>query len=253
MPAAYLTRSKPFATRCLHNVRVARLTVALALALLCCGASGASAPVELDSQVVLGRYMAALSACVPPVNVVFTYSVSQAGLHNIEQTHRIFRSRMRQRDETVAVDGDPVKMKFIRILNRTDKYAIARIAPRVGPYAFIFLGTHKDGRHLDYVYAAEPLARPTFAVTELTVDGATYVPGLIRFTTSTGKIHATGAIAYQKIGPYCVPQLATVSATVGGKPTRERIMWSAYGFPAALPPSTFYAPKPLAVPTLPPF
>ena len=234
-------------------MRLARAAATLALVLACCGAAAAPPLKELDSQLVLNRYMSALAQCTPVKNVVFTYSVSQAGLHNIEQTHRIFRSNTRQRDETVAVEGDPVKFKMIRIVNKADRYAIDRVAPRVGPYAFIFLGTHKDGRHLDYVYASQPLAQPAFHVTELTIDGSTYLPALIRFTMAAGKIQATGSLAYQKLGTYCVPQLATVSATVGGKPTRERITWSAYTFPGALPPSTFNQAKPLAVPTLPPF
>lgn len=234
-------------------MRLARAAAVLALGIACVGAASPPPLKELDSQLVLNRYSAALAACAPVKNVVFTYSVSQAGLHNIEQTHRIFRSKSRQRDETIAVEGDPVKMKMIRMVNKSDRYAIARVAPRQGAYAFLFLGTHKNGRHLDYIYAAQPLAQPAFHVTELTVDGSNYLPGLIRFTMNAGKIHATGALSYQKIGTYCVPALATVGATVGGKPTRERITWSAYSFPASLPPSTFNQPKPLAVPTLPPF
>lgn len=238
-------------------MRRARLWCSLILGgALVSGASAAPAPKELDSQLVINRYVAALAACAPPKNVAFTYSVSQAGIHNLEQTHRIFRGGNRQRDETIAVDGDPLKIKLIRMVKRTDRYAIAKIAPRTGAYALLFLGTHKNGRALDYVYSAAPLASPAFKVTELTIGGADYMPVLIRFEMRAGaggKIHASGTIAYQKIGRYCVPQLATVSAVIDGKPTRERITWSAYSFPAALPSSTFYQPKPLAVPTLPPF
>lgn len=242
-------RSRRSATRFWPNVRLRLLALA---AMLCCGAASPAPLVELDSQLVLTRYAAAIANCAPVKTVVFTYSVSQAGAHNIEQTHRIFRSGTRQRDETIAVEGDPVKMKMIRIVNKTDRYAIANVAPRTGAYGFLFLGTHRDGRHLDYVYATEPLAQPAFHVTELTVDGATYLPALIRFTMTAGSLRAKGALAYQKIGTHCVPLEATVSATLNGKPTRERIVWSAYSFPASLPPSTFYQPKPLAVPTLPP-
>lgn len=237
-------------------MRIARPLCSLMLAVVLCGASAPPAPKELDSQLVLNRYLAALAACLPPKNVAFTYSVSQAGVHNIEQTHRIFRGGNRQRDETIAVDGDPLKSKMIRMVTRTDRYAVAKIAPRTNAYAFLFMGTHKDGHTLDYVYSAAPLASPAFKVTELTVGGADYMPVLVRFEMNAGaggKIHATGTIGYQKIGRYCVPQLATVAAVVNGKPTRERITWSAYSFPAALPASTFYQPKPLAVPTLPPF
>lgn len=230
----------------------ARRLLALAVIVCCGGAAAPTPPAELDSQLVLNRYAAALASCTPVKTVAFTYSVSQAGAHNIEQTHRIFRSGTRQRDETIAVEGDPVKMKMVRIASKSDRYAIANVAPRLSAYGFLFLGTHHDGRHLDYAYAAEPLGQPAFHVTELTVDGATYLPALIRFTMTARSLRAKGALSYQKIGTHCVPLEATVSAVLNGKPTRERILWSAYSFPASLPPSTFYQPKPLAVPTLPP-
>ncbi len=194
--------------------------------------------------------MLALAKAGQPKNVVFSYSVSQAGLHNIEQTHRIFRSGNRERDETLSIDGDP--LKTTRVSTRADRYAIAKIAPRTNSYAFLFLGTHRNGKHLDYVYATAPLGAPPFVVTEVTIDGLTYLPSLIRFKTATVAAKATGSIAYARFSKYWMPTLATVSATVRAKQTRERIAWSTYGFPASLPPSTFYVPKPLALPTVPP-
>lgn len=215
---------------------------------------GASAPTplrELDSQLVIERYAAALAQIELPKNVVFTYSVSQAGLHNIEQTHRIFRGPAHERDEVLAIDGDPVK--FIRILKSTDRYAITKLAPRSGAYAFLFLGTHRNGKHLDYVYSTTPLGTSIFTVSEITIDGSTYLPNVIRFSTKTGTVKAIGSIVYAKSSRYWMPQAAAVSATVSGHPTRERIVWSAYSFPPALPPSTFNQPKPTVLPTFAPF
>ena len=228
--------------------RLLLATFALALT----GVTGLPAePVALDSQVVINRYLAAIANVEQPRTVVFSYSVSQAGFYNLEQTHRIFRSLGRQRDETLSVDGDPVKM--IRIVSRSDRYAVEKLAPRAGAYAFLFLGTHRNGKHLDYVYSAAPLgATQAFNVTEITVDGLTYLPSVIRFTSTVGTVKATGAVSYAKFSKYWMPVLATVSATVRKLPTRERIVWSTYAFPAALPPSTFYQPKPLAVPTIAP-
>lgn len=194
--------------------------------------------------------MAALAKAVQPKTVVFSYSVSQAGLHNIEQTHRIFRSQNRERDETLSIDGDPLKTTRVSI--RADRYAIGKIAPRTSAYAFLFLGTHRNGKHLDYVYATAPLGAPPFVVTEVTIDGLTYLPALVRFKIATAGTKATGSIAYARFSKYWMPTLATVSATVQAKETRERIAWSTYSFPAALPPSTFFVPKPLAIPTVPP-
>jgi hypothetical protein len=36
-----------------------------------------------------------------------------------------------------------------------------------------------------------------------------------------------------------MPVLASISATVGGTPARERIAFGEYRFPTSLPPSTF--------------
>ncbi len=221
---------------------------ALSAALL--GASPVSVLKELDSQVVVNRAMAALAKIEQPKNVVFSYSVSQAGVHNLEQTHRIFRSQNRQRDETLTIDGDP--LRTTRVLMRTDRYAVTKIAPRAGAYAFLFLGTQRNGKHLDYVYSTAPMGAPAFLVTEVTIDGLSYLPSLVRFRMAARTSAATGSIAYARFSKYWMPTLATVSATIGGKPTRERISWSAYSFPAALPASTFFQPTPLAVPTIAP-
>jgi hypothetical protein len=47
------------------------------------------------------------------------------------------------------------------------------------------------------------------------------------------------------VGAHWVPTLAQVTATMNAKPARERIAFSAYAFPARLPPSTFAPPRPL--------
>jgi len=221
------------------------------LVLVIAGLTAASAPTaltELDSQVVVSRYVQALASLEHPKATVFSYSVSQAGFHNLEETHRIFRSGSRQRDETLVVRGD--SLKSVRMVNgRSDRYAIERIAPRLGSYAFLFLGTHRNGKHLDYVYSTAPLGSAAFVVKEVTIDGLTYLPSLVRFSVRTAKTTAAGAIAYAKFSKYWMPTLATVSATINKRPTRERIAFSGYAFPSSLAASTFSLPKPLVKPT----
>jgi hypothetical protein len=229
-----------------------RLTFCALATVALLGASPPPGLTELDSQVVVNRYAQALAKLEEPKTAVFTYSVSQAGFHILEETHRVFRSGAKQRDETLVVQGDPIKTVRMQT-GRIDRYAAARIAPHPGAYAFLFLGTHRNGKHLDYVFSTAPLGAPAFAVSEVTIDGLTYLPSLVRFTMTTAKARATGAIAYGKFAKYWVPTLATVSATVVGRPTRERISWSGYAFPASLPASTFLPPKPLAVPSIAPF
>jgi len=224
--------------------------LAIALAVIVLGASPPTGLVQIDSQVVVNRYVAALDQLLQPKYVVFSYRVSQAGAHNIEQTHRVFRGQSRERDETVSVEGDPVKM--VRVLTASDRYSVSRLAPRTGAYTFLFMETRRSGKHLDYVYSTEPLTSSAFTVTEVTLDGETYLPSLIRFTIGAGGVRANGYVAYAKVSHYWMPTLATASADIAGRPTRERIAWSAYSFPTSLPPSTFTQPKPLALPAVAP-
>ena len=209
-----------------------------------------SGPVQLDSQIVVNRYMAALATVAKPAYVVFSYRLSQAGAQNIEQTHRVFRSQSKERDEAVSVEGD--QLKIVRVLSADDRYAVTRLAPRTPAYAFLFMETRRHGKHLDYVYATEPLVTAGFTVTQVTVDGDTYLPSLIAFRMVRGNVRATGSVAYGKIGKYWVPTIATAAANIGGHPTRERITWASYSFPPSLPLSTFIQPKTLTVPTVAP-
>ncbi|MDQ2872939.1 MAG: hypothetical protein M3R35_07425, partial [Candidatus Eremiobacteraeota bacterium] len=120
---------------------------------------GAAAPAELDSQLVLARYAAALAAQPAAQNLIFTYTVSQAGPHNIEQQHRIYRSGGRVRDETLTVDGQGLKQKITRIARYRDRYAILRLAPREAEYTFLFLAAARNGKHYDYTYETIPLVK----------------------------------------------------------------------------------------------
>ncbi len=40
---------------------------------------------------------------------------------------------------------------------------MVRFAPRADAYQMLFLGTVKDAHHIDYVYEATPLSRPSGA------------------------------------------------------------------------------------------
>jgi hypothetical protein len=209
---------------------------------------GATAPVSpLDSQYVLQRYALAIDAVPVPKNVVFTYSVSQAGPSNIEQRHTIFRSGPDVRDETLAVDGIALSRKIVRFSRRDDRYSVARMAPRAVAYQLLFLRSSKNGKSFDYSYEATPLLRQSGAsVDRLTIDGTRFLPRVMHFRTSGADATGTGEVVYAPFGRYWLPVLATVDASVHGKPARERITWGDYRFPEALPPSTFQPPKPLA-------
>jgi hypothetical protein len=213
----------------------------------------APAPPLLDSQIVLQRYEIEMTDLPSPKAMIFSYTVSQAGPADIEQRHVLYRSGLDVRDETIAVDGAPLRSKVVRIGRREDRYDILRLAPRSATYTLLFLNAVRDGNHLDYQYEATPLAASSgFVVERLTIDGSTYLPRTIAFRTVSAVASGSGKLEFAKVGGYCVPISATVDATVKGKPAREHIAWSAYRFPASLPASTFVAPKPLPQATLPP-
>jgi hypothetical protein len=184
--------------------------------------------------------------------VVFSYTVSQVGPSNIEQHHRIYRSGLDVRDDTLSVDGITLLRKVVRISRHVDRYAIARFAPSTGSYELLFVGTVKDGRHFDYVYEATPLDRSSGArIDRLTIDGSNFLPRTVHFQSGGAGVDGSGEVEFGPSGKYWMPVVADATAQVGGKPAHERITWSDYRFPLSLPPSTFQPPQPLPNATLP--
>jgi hypothetical protein len=207
---------------------------------------------HLDSQDVLQRYALAIQTVAVPKVVVYSYTVSQVGPSNIEQHHRIYRSGSEVRDETLSIDGITLLRKVVRFSRHEDRYAVARFAPSSAAYELLFLGTAKDGHHLDYVYEATPLNHPAGAwIDRLIVDGANFLPRLVHFHTSGAGVEGSGEVQFGQFGKYWMPVAADATARVGGKPAREQLVWSDYRFPQSLPPSTFQPPRPLPHATLP--
>ncbi len=205
-----------------------------------------AAPATLDSQYVLQRYALALAALSLPKVVIYAYTVSQVGPSNIEQRHEIYRNGMDVRDETLAVDGIPLTRKVVRFSHHEERYTVDRFAPRTDAYEMLFLGTAKDGHHLDYIYEATPMSRPAGAwIDRIAIDGVTFLPRAVHFHSNGLDVSGSGDIEFAAFGKYWMPVLASAEARVKGKPARERITWSDYRFPGSLPPSTFQPPKPL--------
>ncbi|HEY9085273.1 MAG TPA: hypothetical protein VIN40_04960 [Candidatus Tyrphobacter sp.] len=198
-------------------------------------------PAPLDSQVVLARYASALANLAVPKAEIFTYSVSQAGPSDIEQRHRIYRSGIEVRDETLELNGVPLRHKIVRISRRADAYAVSSLAPRADAYALLFLDAIRDGSHLDYVYQAMPLIRSAtgFTVDRVTIDGETFLPRAIDFHSSGSAASGSGRIEFGPFGGHWMVASASVSAVVAGSIARERITFGDYRFPAMLPRSTF--------------
>jgi hypothetical protein len=205
-----------------------------------------TAPVSapLDPATVLARYAAALAALKHPPALSFEFSIEQLGLRNIEQTHRVYRSGSQERDETLSIDGYALKNPAVRIFgNRRYRYDIAAVAPKPETYDFSFSSARRVGNHYAYSFDTKPRSAASFAVTGVTIDGASFLPSVVRFHAGGGPARASGRLHYIGSGRYWVVSDATADAQLpDGKLAHERIVWSKYRFPESLPPATFRAP-----------
>jgi hypothetical protein len=203
-----------------------------------------AAPPLAPSSVVAG-YTAALAHVREPGVFAFEYAMVQTGPRTLEQRHRVFRSGRDERDETLAVNGvRPVKPVVRIFRNRPYRYSVAALAPRPAQYDFVYAGPHKSGKHTDYVFTLVPKSKtPGFAFTQVTIDGLTFLPQSVAF--STAQHGGRGLVSFAKIDRYWVARTATARADVAGGVAREQIAFSNWRFPKTLPRSTFALPRPL--------
>jgi hypothetical protein len=193
---------------------------------------------------VLARYAAALAKHRTPLVLSFEYAIDQAGAHDIQQTHRIFRSGNSERDELLSVDGKRLDPPSIHIfLGRRNRYAIDALAPRPEAYTFRYTGSVRDGRHVDEVFATKPLSPQPAAVDQVTIDGVSFMPVAIHFVTTARA--GSGNVTFVQAQKYWVPQSAVARAEVGKTRAVEHISFYRYRFPTSLAPSTFSTPRPL--------
>lgn len=197
-----------------------------------------------SSQALLARYLEAITVTKTPAVITFEYSVDQSGARDIQQTHRVFRSGTSQRDELLSVEGKRLDPPAVHIfLGRHNRYTVEALAPRPGKYAFRYVGSVRDVHHLDAVFKTRPLTPVAFTVREVTIDGVSFLPVSIRFTTTAHR--GSGALTFARVGKYWLPVTATAKATYAKLAAEERISFYRYRFPPALPVSTFAKPRPL--------
>jgi hypothetical protein len=240
-------------TRARESLVLAVLVLAATGARLAPHAPSTEPPItRLAPATVLARYAAALGKLRRPPSISFEYSVAQLGLRNMEQTHRVYRSGLNERDETLVVDSYTLRQPEIRILaNRTYRYDIAAVAPKPADYSFAFEGTRRDASGYTYTFRAQPHNETDFAVTAVEIDGHSFLPSMIRFKISGDGAHGSGRLEYGPAEQYWVVRLAAVSVHLAsGATAHERIEWTAYRFPPSLPASTFEVPR--ALPTTTP-
>ena len=207
----------------------------------------------LAPAAVLAKYKSALTALKEPRDFVFEYTLQQTGTRTLEQTHRVFRSGKDERDETTSVNGTHSIAPVVRIFhNRPYRYNVTALAPQPAVYDFAYAGPHRDGKHLDYVFAVTPKQpKPGITFIQVTIDGTTFLPQSVGFAADQHA--ARGSVTFSKAGRYWVARSAIAQANVPGGVAHERLAFSAWRFPKGLPRSTFAMPRPLPTlrPTLP--
>jgi hypothetical protein len=193
---------------------------------------------------LLARYGEALAANPTPSVISFEYSLDQTGAHDIQQTHRVFRSGLSERDELLTVDGKTLSPPGIHIfLGHRNRYAIEALAPRPEAYTFRYIGTVHDGHHVDEVFATKPRSPSDVRIDQVTIDGVTALPNVVHFSTTVHAGH--GSVSFGRVQKYWVATAATATASVGKFPTIERLAFFRYRFPGTLGASTFLTPRPL--------
>lgn len=195
---------------------------------------------------MVANYTVALAAVKLPSAYTFEYVYEHHGDSPQVRRHRVYRQGDRERDEIISVNGQKLAIPQIRVFDRRrDRYAVVSIAPSPEAYAFTYAGLQRNGRHFDYVFDAAPRAAAKYTVTQITIDGDTFLPRKVTFRSRSGTIGGTGAVTYAKFDRYWMPQSASARADVNGKLQTERILWGRYQFYESLPRSTFAQPRPL--------
>ncbi len=227
------------------NARLRALLLGAALATTL----GAAPPQDMPASAVLQRYADALATSARAANAIFEFSLEQVGLHDLSETHRVYRSGLRERDETLTRDGVTVKVPFVHVaVNRPDPYDVLAVAPKPAEYAFTFAGRRVVNGRAVYAFRTSQLVPAPFSVTDVLIDAARFLPSVIAFQTGTATAHGKGRLTYGPVQRYWVVREVAVGAKASGKDARERIVWSKYRFPAALPASTFSEPRVIAPP-----
>jgi hypothetical protein len=193
---------------------------------------------------MLARYDAALEANPTPAVLSFEYSVDQAGPHDIQETHRVFRSGNSERDELLTANGKTLSPPTIHIfLGHRNRYALEALAPRPEAYTFRYLTSLRDGHHLDQVFATTARSASDVSVKRVVIDGVTALPVTITFATR--RYGGSVIVTFGRVQKYWMVISATATATTGKSLAIEHLAFSRYRFPTSLAASTFSTPRPL--------
>ncbi len=189
---------------------------------------------------IVDRYEAQVSKTHTPKVMTFEYTVEQAGDRSVTQAHRIYRSGNLERDETFGNIIGKSKPKIRIFRNRPNAYSFENVAPRRAMYAFSLLGKVRVANHDGYLFHTTAIGHlSAFTVTEVVIDGQTYLPAAVDFTTLSATATGHGSLRYGEVEHNWVISEAEATAVVGKKRLREHFVFTNYRFPKSLPASTF--------------
>ncbi|HXW77363.1 MAG TPA: hypothetical protein VEJ20_08140 [Candidatus Eremiobacteraceae bacterium] len=219
--------------------------VALATALAAITTLPASAASPAGAQ--FDQYRAALAALSPVGNVVFEYAESRSGpTRTFTEQHRVYRGADgRERDETLAVDGAPLVPAQVRFSEHDVwPYDVAQFAVDEADYSVLYIGPAVvDGRRaLEFSTVRETTG--DFAVTALYIDPLRHLPLRETFAAQGSGCSGSGVIDFAAIGRHWLASSVSADCSVAGSQGafRETIRFSAYQFPAVIPPDVLTAP-----------
>jgi hypothetical protein len=193
---------------------------------------------------VLARYATALAENRTPVVLSFEYAIDQTGAHDIQQTHRVFRSGNSERDELLSMDGKRLDPPSIHIfLGHRNRYTFEALAPRPEAYTFRYAGSVHDGKHVDEVFETKALSPSPATIEQVTIDGITFLPVAIHFVTNTHG--GRGSVTFGRVQKYWMATAASATATYAKSTAIEHVSFYRYRFPTTLAASTFSTPRPL--------
>ena len=212
-------------------------------------------PPAISPATMLARYAAALAANPTPLVLSFEYSIDQAGLHDIQETHRVFRSGTSERDELLTADGKVLNPPTIHIfLGHRNRYALEALAPRPEAYTFRYVQSVRDGHHMDEVFATTPRSATDISdasIDRVVIDGVTALPNTIKLVIP--RYDGNVSITFGRVQKFWMVISAIATATAEKSPSVEHLAFSRYRFPPSLEASTFATPRPLPSFAPPPF
>jgi hypothetical protein len=215
------------------------IAIALAASL-----SMTQAALAQPGDAALAKYRAALATLTPEGAVVFQYVESRSGpTRALSEMHRVYRDEAGdERNETIAVDGEPVVPALVRITNSpTWAYDPREFAVDAADYDAMPLGSATIAGKKALSFSTVRSSVGDFSVTGLYLDPIRFEPVRETFDAAGDGCDGTGTIDFAIVDRRLMPTVVTVTCKVmpGGSTFQETIRFSDYRFLRSLPSGVF--------------